>query len=191
MDMIVTLKVKLIGLEPPVWRRLEVPASYHLGELHSALNAAMGWLDYHLHEFEVGGRKYGVPDLDFFPADDTTLPEENIVIGDLARAGVGGFEYHYDFGDDWHCSVAIEATEPAQEGICYPRCVAGERAAPPEDCGGLPGFEDFRKAMADPRHPEHDGLKEWYGGEFDPEAFSAEEVSQLLRQVATGERPEE
>lgn len=191
MDEIVTLKITLLGAKPPIWRRLEVPASYHLGELHQALNAAMGWLDYHLHEFVIGGRCYGVPADDFFPDDDNTLPEENIVLGDLARADVQRFEYHYDFGDDWRSSVVVEQTGPAEDGVFYPRCVAGRRAAPPEDCGGLWGFADFKEALADPRHPEHRELKEWYGGEFDPEAFSAVEVSKLLRQVATGELPEE
>ena len=88
METIVTLTITLDGVRPPIWRRLEVPASNHLGELHSTLNAAMGWADYHLHKFEVGDRTYGVPDLDFFPADDKTLPEENVVLGDLVRAGV-------------------------------------------------------------------------------------------------------
>jgi len=191
MDAIVTLKITLNGIKPPIWRRLEVPASYHLGELHQALNVAMGWLDYHLHAFEIDGRTYGVPGVGLFPEDDDTLPEENIVLGDLPRVGIKRFEYHYDFGDDWCCGVAIEKIGPAEEGVFYPRCAAGRRAAPPEDCGGLPGFAEFKDAMADPRHPEHGELKTWYGGDFDPEAFSAAGASKLLRQVATGEMPDE
>ncbi|HJW74925.1 MAG TPA: plasmid pRiA4b ORF-3 family protein [Thermoleophilia bacterium] len=190
MDAIVTLRIALLGIEPPIWRRLEVPAAYHLGELHAALNTAMGWLDYHLHEFEIGGRRYGVPDVDFAPEADNTLPEENIVLGDLARTGVKLFEYTYDFGDDWRHSVVVEKTGPGEEVLFYPRCIAGLGACPPEDCGGLAGFEDFKEAMANPDHPEHKSLKRWYGGDFDPGEFSAEEASKLLRMMATGEPPE-
>jgi hypothetical protein len=191
MEEIVTLKITLLGAKPPIWRRLEVPGPCHLGDVHRTLNAAMGWLDYHLHEFEIGDRSYGVPDVDLFPDEDTMLPEENIVLGDLARAGVKRFGYWYDFGDDWRHNVVIEKTGPAEDGVFYPRCIAGRRAGPPEDCGGLGGFADFKQAMADPRHPEHRELKTWYGGDFDPGHFSAEEVSKLLHMVATGELPEE
>jgi hypothetical protein len=155
MDTIVTLKLVLLGTKPPIWRRLEVPSSYHLGEVHDTLNAAMGWLDYHLHAFKIDGRTYSVSDADVFPDLDTFLPEESVVLGDLTRAGIKRFEYIYDFGDDWRHSLIIEKTSPAEVGVFYPRCVAGRRAAPPEDCGGLWGFDDFMEAMADPEHPDH------------------------------------
>jgi hypothetical protein len=151
----------------------------------------MGWLDSHLHMFNIDGREYSISDEDIWVDVDPPLPEESVVLADLAHAGVKRFEYWYDFGDSWHHDVVIEKIGPPKEGVFYPRCVAGRRACPPEDCGGLWGFADFTQAMADPRHPEHDELKEWYGGNFDPEAFSAEEVSRLLRQVATGELPAE
>ena len=191
METIVTLKTALVGAKPPIWRRLEVPASYHLGELHSTLNAAMGWLDSHLHQFDIDGRKYSISDDDIWIDVDPPLPEESVTLADLVRAGVKRFGYWYDFGDSWHHDVSIEKTGPAEKGVFYPRCVAGRRACPPEDCGGLWGFAEFQEVMADPRHSEHDELKEWYGGEFDPEAFSAEEVSKLLRQAATGLLPED
>jgi hypothetical protein len=191
MDAIVALKVELLGVKPSVWRRLEVPAAFHLGELHAALNSAMGWLDYHLHEFEIDERRYGVPDVDFAPEADETLPEESVLLGDLAQAGTGRFEYVCDLGDDWRHIVVIEKTGTAEAGVFYPRCTGGGGACPPEDCGGVWGFEEFKEAMADPRHPEHESLKEWHGGAFDPDEFSSEEASKLLRAMATGELPED
>jgi hypothetical protein len=98
--------------------------------------------------------------------------------------------YWYDFGEDWWHTVEIEAVGPAQQGAFYPRCTDGAGACPPEDCGGPPGFDEFKRALADPDHPEHEELLEWYGGEFDQDAFSVEATSALLRQVATGEPPE-
>jgi hypothetical protein len=191
MDTIVTLKITLLRAKPPIWRRLEAPASYHLGELHSTLNAAMGWLDSHLHMFDVEGRQYSISDDDIWIDADAPLPEESVTLANLARDGVERFGYWYDFGDSWHHDVFIEKTGPAEAGVFYPRCVAGRRACPPEDCGGLWGFAEFKAVMADLHHPEHDELKEWYGGEFDPAAFNAEDVSTLLRKVAGGELPEE
>ena len=191
METIVTLEITLLRAKPPVWRRLEVPASCHLGELHSTLNVAMGWLDSHLHMFDVAGREYSISDDDIWIGADPPLPEESVTLADLVSDGVKRFGYWYDFGDSWHHDVVIETTGPGEDGVFYPRCIAGRRACPPEDCGGLWGFAAFQEVMADPHHPEHDELKEWYGGDFDPAAFSAEEISTLLRQVATGERPDE
>jgi len=177
---IVTLTITLDDIEPRIWRRLEVPAAYRLDELHRIVNAAMGWLDYHLHEFEIGGRRYG-SDIDMSAQADRTLPEENVVIGDLARAGEKHLAYWYDFGDDWWHTIEIEAIGPAQKEVVYPRCTDGANACPPEDCGGVWGFQEFKVAMADPGHPDHADLTEWYGGDYDPMAFSAETTSQLLR----------
>jgi hypothetical protein len=188
-ETVVTLTVTLLGTEPPVWRRLEVPSSLTLDRLHEILVTAMGWLDYHLHAFEIDGRRYGVPD-DSFDFDDT-LPEEEIVLADLVGIGVDRFIYEYDFGDGWQHEIVIESVGESISGVSYPRCTAGERACPPEDCGGIPGFAEFVEVMADPRHPEHEAMSAWYGGEFDPAAFSAEVASSLLRMLWTGEIPDD
>ncbi len=187
---IVTLTIALDDVEPRIWRRLEVPADYSFDRLHEALNAAMGWLDLHLHEFEVAGKRYGT-DVDMSVEADATLPERDLVIGDVARAGERLIAYWYDFGDDWWHTVEVEALGPPQEGVFYPRCTDGAGACPPEDCGGPPGFEELKRALADPGHPQHEELKEWYGGELDLDFFSVEATSALLRQVTTGELPDD
>jgi hypothetical protein len=187
---VVTLTITLDDVEPRIWRRLEIPADYSFEHLHQALNTAMGWLDLHLHEFKVAGKRYG-DGVDMSAEADATLPEAELIIGDVAQAGERRIAYWYDFGDDWWHTVEIEACGPAQEGVFYPRCTDGAGACPPEDCGGPPGFEEFKRALADPEHPEHEELLEWYGGEFDADAFSVEATCALLRQVATGEPPEQ
>lgn len=188
---VVNLKVSLKGTKPPVWRRLEVPASLHLGQLHAVINVAMGWLDYHLHEFEIDGALYGIPDdeLDWPSGPSPVYPEENVRIGEIARMGIERFVYRYDFGDDWTHTVTVEGFGPAEAGAFYPRCTGGRRNAVPEDCGGTMGFAEFLEAMADPEHPEHHDLRSWYGGDYDPAEFDAIEVSDLLRLAATGELP--
>src|SRR5262249_42629640 len=91
------------------------------------------------------------------------------------------FVYEYDFGDSWEHEIVVERVGEPEPGVVYPCCVKGARAGPPEDCGGIWGYANFAAAMSNPKHPEHRDLEEWYGGSFDPEAFSAEAVNEDLR----------
>ena len=185
---IVTLTIALDDVEPRVWRRLEVPADYSFDRLHQALNAAMGWLDLHLHEFEVAGKRYGT-DVDMSVEADATLPEMDLVIGDVARAGARHIAYWYDFGDDWWHTVEVEAVEAALPGVSHlctamagelalPRIAAGRPASTsssgPWQTRGIPSTRTSRSGTAASSTPT-------------PSAW--ETTSALLRQVATGELP--
>lgn len=167
------LKVTLEEIEPPVWRQLEVPGDITLATLHSVFQLAMGWLDYHLHEFRIGAVAYGEPDPEF--DDDQAVKDDRR--GRLSRAvdrvGVE-FAYLYDFGDGWMHRIVVENIHPPEPRIRHPRVLAGARACPPEDVGGPDGYVDFLDAIADRKHPEHDAMLEWVGGEFDPEAFDVD-----------------
>jgi Plasmid pRiA4b ORF-3-like protein len=99
----------------------------------------------------------------------------------VVASGIKKFTYTYDFGDNWDHAILVEKTLEAEPGVRYPRCVGGKRACPPEDCGGPWGYGDFLEAVGDPRHPEHEEMLEWAGGEFDPEAFDIETVNEELR----------
>lgn len=167
------LEVSLVDVEPLVWRRIVVPESLSLAELHPVLQTAMGWEDYHLHLFEVGGVRYG--DVEEFPG--TLGDEQTTTVGDVA-ARVREFDYEYDFGDSWDHRIQIGDPTSAPGA---PRCLDGARACPPEDCGGASGYERLRSVLADPADPEHDELLEWVGGEFDPEAFDLALVNELLQ----------
>ena len=46
-------RLSLAEVRPTVWRRVQVPADYTLARLHKVIQAAMGWQDYHLHEFTI------------------------------------------------------------------------------------------------------------------------------------------
>jgi hypothetical protein len=167
------LKVTLEEIEPPVWRQLEVPGDITLAKLHSVIQLAMGWLDYHLHEFRMGDVTYGEPDPEF--DDDREVKDDRRARLSRAVSGVGEeFIYLYDFGDGWTHLVVVEDIRPREPRIHYPRVLAGARACPPEDVGGPYGYVDFLQAIADPKHTEHNGMLEWVGGEFDPEAFDVD-----------------
>ncbi len=173
------IKVTLEGSKPPIWRRLLVRSDITLGDLHTIIQAAMGWWDYHLHQFTVGGTYFGVPDPDY----DSYMEmqdEEEVTLGQVAPRGGFKFHYEYDFGDGWIHQVLVEKVLPPEPSQSYPVCIKGQRACPPEDVGGMWGYYDFLEALQDPEHEEHESYLEWIGGDFDPEAFDLDEVNETL-----------
>lgn len=172
---ILSLKVTLRGLKPPVWRRLLVPGTMTLGALHQAIQAAMGWHDCHLHAFDIAGEQFG----DRRTVDDVA-DENRVTLNSLARSGVTRFAYTYDFGDNWEHTITVEKSEPMVEGKAYPVCIAGKRTCPPEDCGGVWGYSDLLAILADPAHPEHANYADWVDEDFDPDDFDIEGANALL-----------
>ncbi len=175
------IKVTLLGTDPPIWRRLLVPADLNLEQLHHVLQLAMGWDDSHLHEFRIGGQRFGKADpMETFFGGPQTAGERTArlfnVLGRVRAKAV----YTYDFGDSWEHEVVVEKRLAPKPGQAYPACLAGERHGPPEDRGGIYGFYDLLEAIADPEHERHDEFIEWVGDEFDPAAFSVDEVNQRL-----------
>ncbi len=173
------IKVTLEGSKPPIWRRLLVRSDITLGDLHTIIQAAMGWWDYHLHQFTVGGTYFGVPDPDY----DSYMEmqdEEEVTLGQVAPREGFKFHYEYDFGDGWIHQVLVEKVLPPEPSQSYPVCIKGQRACPPEDVGGMWGYYDFLEALQDPEHEEHESYLEWIGGDFDPEAFDLDEVNETL-----------
>ncbi len=173
------VKVTLLGVQPPVWRRILVPAAIHLGDLHRVLQVAMGWTGSHLHVFCIGKAKFGTlppegekdPEIDW--GDERTVT--------LQGLGPGAeFLYEYDFGDNWKHRVKVEGAAPATS-LPAPPCIGGARACPPEDCGGRSGYAELLDALADPGHERHGEIRDWLGRDFDPEAFDADRVSSELR----------
>ncbi len=164
------LKVTLRHATPPIWRRVLVLADDTLEDLHRTLQIAMGWEESHLHEFEAGGTSYGRPDTESPDRSD----ERKVRLRSVLRKRGDRLAYQYDFGDSWEHDVVLEKAIPAERGMRYPFVVGGKRACPPEDCGGVGGYESFLEALRDPHHPEHADMLEWIGGSFDPEAFDAQ-----------------
>ena len=175
-------KVVLLEVAPPVWRTIQVPGTCSFWDLHVAIQDSMGWLDYHLHLFRVkrpdtgDAVQIGIPDDDAFEGDEPILPGWEVAIADYFTHPGAVARYEYDFGDGWEHEVTLEAIVPRQKGMRLPRCLGGERACPPEDCGGPPGYENLIAVIGDPSHEEHDSMLQWLGGRFDPERFNAKTV---------------
>ncbi|HNU49395.1 MAG TPA: plasmid pRiA4b ORF-3 family protein [Verrucomicrobiota bacterium] len=176
-------KIALQGIEPLVWRRIQV-LDDTLDRLHEHLQTAMGWTNSHLHEFHIQGRRCGDPELldngfePFEGLDSTRTLMSAILPQDGAPLS---FEYHYDFGDSWVHDVLYEGSPQPQQGTVYPQCLEGERACPPEDVGGIGGYAAYLQAMADPAHPHHQEMLDWRGP-FNPDAFNPRLTTHVMQE---------
>jgi hypothetical protein len=183
------IKVTLDHTHPPIWRRILVPGSTTLLKLHDILQIVMGWEDYHLHMFTIEGLIYGDPVDDEY-GDLGTINEANYRLRQVIHREGQRFSYEYDFGDSWEHTLLVEKILSPQAGVRYPHCLKGRRACPPEDVGGVRGYENFLEALRDPRHDEHGDYLTWVGGEFDPQAFDLEAVNARLHRMGRGRSTE-
>jgi hypothetical protein len=173
--------IVLSETDPLVWRRIQLPERASFWDLHVAIQDAMGWLDYHLHEFTIRDPRTGqlqvlnIPDPDY-PDERPCLPDWEVPVSQYFSEEQPLALYVYDFGDDWRHVVMYEGTRPAEATSSSPRCLGGARACPPEDCGGTHRYARFLAAIADPRDPEHDKFLTWAGGEYDPDGFKPDDV---------------
>ncbi len=171
------IKVTLRHITPPLWRRIQVTGDTKLGQLHDILQDVMGWTDSHLHAFRIGRDSYGEPNPEY---NDGMKNERNVRLDKLAEEG-DKLIYEYDFGDGWEHEMLIEKILEPEIGATYPRCLAGKRACPPEDCGGPHGYMNLLDILHDPKHEEHEEMCEWLGDDFDPEHFSVEEINEVVQ----------
>jgi hypothetical protein len=159
-----------------------------LHALHEVIQTVMGWTDTHLYQFSFeDGTSFSDPET----FDDPPLGEGDahaVQLADLGLEQGSAFMYEYDFGDGWEHLITVERIGPVDPKESYPQCVAGERACPPEDCGGPPGYDELLEALADPAHPEHGELKERVPVDFDPEVFDLEHVNTILARARRRQR---
>ncbi len=176
-EQVYQLDIRLRRIEPPIWRRVVVSDQITLAALHHLLQVVMGWEHSHLYQFVVGTARYGEPD----PEEDSDMQSDRRVrLRDIAREKGASWVYEYDFGDGWEHLVTLEDLWPRTANSLVPRCLDGGRACPPEDCGGVGGFEHLLEALRDRRHPEHRELRAWAGRHYDPALFSVQAVNSAL-----------
>jgi hypothetical protein len=173
------LRITLLDTDPEVWRWVRLLGETDLEELHYVIQVVMGWENSHMHQFATAERRYGL-DEDYMPDPEsergTTLREVALRVGDRIL-------YEYDFGDSWEHELLVEEILPPESGVRYPVCTGGDLAAPPEDCGGIPGYYMLLEAIQDPDHPDHEEMFEWVGEDYNPVAFDPDEVNRRLREL--------
>jgi hypothetical protein len=180
---IATIRIELRDTDPVIWRQVEVPTSITLKVLHDIIQIVMGWFDSHLFEFTIGEQSYGLP----MEGDWRTPPQiaaSKIRLRDVLKLQKTVIDYTYDFGDSWEHQLTVTDVCAGEAGVSYPRCVGGERNAPPEDCGGVPGFYELLEALSDLQHPNHADVKEW-AGDYDPDAFDEVQIKYALDRIAS------
>lgn len=175
-------KIMLLEISPSIWRRIQV-SDCTLLEMHDHIQAAFGWCDYHMHQFEIDGRHYGPSALDDLDFGLDMLDESDVLLSQLLpRSGKRArWMYEYDFGDGWRHEIVFEGYPPTDKKMKYPLCVEGERACPPEDVGGPWGYADYLEAIADPDHERHEEFMEWRGP-CDPDEFDAKKATREMRE---------
>ena len=182
------VRITLQNIAPAVWRRVDLPLSTTLMALHDVIQVAMGWTDSHLFEFVVGDRVYGEPDPDDAMYERKVCQAKSIRLKQLLDRGVERFLYVYDFGDNWRHHIILESVRQGEDHTDYPAFVGGARRAPPDDVGGISGFEAFLEAVTDPRHEDHDQMLEWSDGSFDPEDIDERDIRMIIGNFAARRR---
>lgn len=173
-------KITLAGIKPAIWRRIQMIATSTFEDLHFVIQQAMGWDNSHLHQFTITNPKTGAKDTigsNEYLEDEDVIDESKQKLSSYFSLENKKAFYEYDFGDGWEHTLLLEKILPFEEGEKYPFCLTGARACPPEDCGGVGGYEYLLEIIKDPNHPEYEERIEWLGGSFDPEAFKAEEIT--------------
>ncbi len=174
------IKVTLVGAPLPIWRRLQIPVDTHLDLVHMLLQVAFGWTDSHLHEFVKAKKRYG--QIEFAEDDVHLLDESEYSLDALLESVQDSALYRYDLGDCWNHELLLEQILPYDEkSMLLGRCVAGKRACPPEDVGGVSGYANFLNIIEDPEHEERQGYLDWLGSEFDADSFDARLVNGQIR----------
>ncbi len=178
-------RIELVGIEPLIWRLIEVPSNYSFWDLHVAIQDSMGWLDYHLHSFRLlppRKRKpilIGIPDDEF---ENNTLPGWEVPLSHYFKEPGDEANYEYDFGDGWCHRIVLEGISLQKDGLKYPNCSGGQRACPPEDCGSIPGYYNLIKILSDAKHEEYEDMISWLSNHaknyhpYDPECFEPDKV---------------
>lgn len=184
--MVYQLRITLFDTAPKIWRRILIPTSATFWDLHSAIQDVFQWNHSHLHQFAYHDKlfkKYlifGIPTADDEILDLIVYPSWKYKISKYLNLEEPDITYIYDLGDNWMHMIALENIIPAEKCTKYPVCLAGKRNSPPDDCGGVQGYQAMLEVLADRNHEEYKETKDWVasikGGPFDPKHFEPAEV---------------
>jgi hypothetical protein len=177
---VLSLRLVITGTQPRVWRRLLVKETMWLSRLHDSIQIAFDWFDYQTHVFALDDLKFGNP----VKRDDVIVEDDrDVTLADLNLVHRDRLAYEYQIGEGWHVDIRVEKAAPAGKGVSYPLCVAGERAGPPEDCGGLEAFHDMLACLKEPASDLGREWLGWLGPEYDPNACDLDKANRALRKL--------
>jgi hypothetical protein len=179
-ERVFTLQFHVVGCEPRIWRRFLVRESMWLSRLHDTIQIAFDWFDYQTHAFNLDDLRFGNP----LKRDELVIEDDrDVTLVDLDLEHRERFTYGYHFGEGWQVDLRIERIGTTEKGLHYPVCLGGERAGPPEDCGGLEAFHDMLACIKEPNTELGREWLEWLGPDYDPAAFDLAKVNKALRKL--------
>ncbi len=174
------IKIALNNIKPMIWRRILVPNDITLSEFHEYIQCAMEWEEAHLHSFTSVDKRIFVPVFEAEDLDERCEDESQISLVEVLQKKGDKLYYCYDFGDNWEHTITVEKVRPIADIDNYDFCLGGKRACPPEDCGGVPGYQRLIKILSTPTHEEYQEVKEWLGDFYNPEYFDIDKVNVMF-----------
>jgi len=180
-ERVFTLHLQVVACRPRIWRRLVVRESMWLSRLHEAIQIAFEWFDYQTHAFNLDDLRFGNP----LRRDELTIEDDrDITLADLDLEHRERFTYGYHFGEGWQVDLKVEKIGTVEKGVAYPACLGGERAGPPEDCGGVEAYHDMLGCIKEPNTDLGREWFEWLGPDYDPERCDLEKINRALKRMA-------
>jgi hypothetical protein len=183
------LRIELLHIQPLIWRRIAVPTTVSLKTMHEMIQAAMGWLNYHLWEFTINDLRYRIPDPDWSTYSPPVKDGVTTSLASVLSDGLTDFGYLYDFGDNWEHRIVVESTKSPVGSASSPLFLGGERRCPPEGCGGPPGYFDFMENIANKRTKRAKDALDWYGGPYDGDDIDEKKINAAFRRIAKSFQP--
>jgi hypothetical protein len=177
--MLYEIKIQLQGINPPIWRTIRVSPQTGFAKFHRIIQRTMGWTNSHLHQFEIDGIIYGDGEIEENP---DIVDYRGMKVNQFINESRKSIFYEYDLGDGWRHEITLLDTVAGEPGEKI-SCVAGARACPPEDCGGVPGYYDLLRILSDPSDEDYDEMLEWVGGKYDPAYFDVSAVDKALKRL--------
>jgi len=174
------LHLSVVGTEPRVWRLLLVRESMWLSRLHDSIQIAFDWFDYQTHAFVFDDLRFGNP----LKRDELNIEDDrDVALTDLDLEHRARFSYGYHFGEGWQVEVRVDKPVALEKGLRYPHCAGGERAGPPEDCGGLEAFHDMLACLKETDTDLGREWRDWIGPDYDPAACDFAKINEGLRRL--------
>ena len=179
-DRVFQFRLHVVACRPLIWRRVLVRESMWLSRLHDVIQVMFDWFDYQTHAFALDDLRFGNPlKREEFVIED----DRDITLVDLDLEHRERFTYGYHFGEGWQVEIRVEKALPLEKGVSYPTCIAGERAGPPEDCGGVEAYHDMLACLLEPNTDLGREWLEWLGPDYDAERCDLAAINKALKKL--------